>query len=576
MAYQLELTCPATPGSEGYDQSLVTNATRTFIGFERQGTLLVRTSHPEAFRVFVNGAPVSLDGVSGEGWQAANIAGATVNGDNYLQVSCLDQDCGALELRIPYPTLRDDTAAWEHNPSLELLDQIINAEVAAGFSCAQLVVVKDGAVIKRARYGAVNSYEPDGTPIPAAGRTPVTDETLFDMASNTKMYACNMALQKLASEGRLDLTARVRDYLPEFRDQPGASIPGKDELTVTELLQHQAGFPADPSYHNADYDPALHKVMVGSNANAALFTQSRDEALEKIIATPLEYVPGTATRYSDVDYMLLGFIVEAITDMRLDEYVEQEIYAPLGLTHTTFEPLRHGFSKQDCAATELRGNTRDGALGFANVRHDTVQGECHDAKAFHVMGGVSGHAGLFSTASDIAVLEQLLINRGGYGDVRLFDEDTLDRFIKPKDTDPSFGLGWRRKAHDGYTAIFSQVPDTASVGHTGWTGTFTLIDPVNHLGIALLTSRRNTPVLDPAKDPNDFVGCHFLIGRYAIVPTLVYQALHTSEEAADALLADVVRAKRAEIAAGGPYDTAPDRADLAALESVAKNRGVCA
>lgn len=576
MAYQLELTCPATPGAEGYDQSLVTNATRTFIGFERQGTLLVRASHPEAFRVFVNGAPISLDGVSGEGWHAANIASATVNGDNYLQVSCLDQDCGALELRIPCPTLRDDTAAWEHNPSLELLDQIINAEVAAGFSCAQLVVVKDGAAIKRARYGAVNSYEPDGTPIPAAGRTPVTDETLFDMASNTKMYACNMALQKLASEGRLDLTARVRDYLPEFRDQPGASIPGKDELTVTELLQHQAGFPADPSYHNADYDPALHKVIAGSNANAALFTQSRDEALEKIIATPLEYVPGTATRYSDVDYMLLGFIVEAITDMRLDEYVEQEIYAPLGLTHTTFEPLRHGFSKQDCAATELRGNTRDGMLSFANVRHDTVQGECHDAKAFHVMGGVSGHAGLFSTASDIAVLEQLLINRGGYGDVRLFDEDTLDRFIKPKDTDPSFGLGWRRKAHDGYTAIFSQVPDTASVGHTGWTGTFTLIDPVNHLGIALLTSRRNTPVLDPTKDPNDFVGCHFLTGRYAIAPTLIYQALHTSEEAANALLADLIRAKRAEIAAGGLYDTAPDRADLAALESVAKNRGVCA
>lgn len=217
MAYQLELTCPVTPGAEGYDQSLVTNATRTFIGFERQGTLLVRAAHPEAFRVFVNGAPVSLDGVSGEGWHAADIASATVNGDNYLQVSCLDQGCGGLEVRVLYPTLRDDTAAWEHNPSLELLDQIINAEIAAGFSCAQLVVVKDGAVIKRARYGAVNSYEPDGTPIPAAGRTPVTDETLFDMASNTKMYACNMALQKLASEGCLDLTARVRDRSEERR-----------------------------------------------------------------------------------------------------------------------------------------------------------------------------------------------------------------------------------------------------------------------------------------------------------------------------------------------------------------------
>ena len=574
MAYQLELTCPARPGADGYDQSLATNATRTFVGFEGQGELLVRTQAPEAFRVFVNGQAATIDGpAEADGWTRASIAGLTVNGDNYLQVSCLTGTQSTLEVRIPYPTLADDTAPWAHNPSLELLDQIIDAEIDAGFSCGQLVVVKDGAIIKRSSYGATNSYLPDGTPIPTEQRRPVTDETLFDMASNTKMYACNLALQKLASEGRLDLTARVRDYLPAFRDEPDATIPGKDELTITELLQHQAGFPADPSYHNPDYDPQLHKVVAGSNANAALFTQSRDEALEKIIATPLEYAPGTATRYSDVDYMLLGFVAEAITGQRLDDYVCENIYEPLGLTHTTFEPLRHGFSKDDCAATELQGNTRDGSVSFVNARTYTVQGECHDAKAFHVMGGVSGHAGLFSNASDVAVLMQAIINRGGYGNVCLFDEDTLDRFIKPKDTDPTFGLGWRRKAHAGYTSIFSQVPDTASIGHTGWTGTFTLIDPVNHLAIAWLTSRRNTPVLDPARDPNDFVGCHFLAGRYAIVPTLVYQALHSSPEATDALLADLVRAKRAEVAAGGSFDTAPDRADLAALERVAAERG---
>lgn len=575
MAYQLELRCPADPGDRAYDASLVTNATRMFVGFEGQGAIEVRAQHPEAFRVFVNGTPVSLTGEADEtGWASASIAHAAVNGDNYLQVSTLEEEVGTIEVRVPYPTLRDDTATWEANPSLALLDQIIEAEVEAGFSCGQLVVVKDGAIIKRACYGATNSYLPDGTPIPAEQRTPVTNETLFDMASNTKMYACNLALQKLASEGRLDLAARVRDYLPSFRDEPGATIPGKDELTITELLQHQAGFPADPSYHNVDYDPKLHKVVAGSRANATLFTLSRDEALEKIIATPLEYAPGTNTRYSDVDYMLLGFVVEAITGQRLDDYVREQIYEPLGLARTTFEPLKHGFCKEDCAATELNGNTRDGAVSFEGVRRYTVQGECHDAKAYHVMGGVSGHAGLFATASDIAVLEQAIINRGGYGNVRLFDEDTLDRFIKPKDTDPTFGLGWRRKAHEGYTQIFSQVPNTASVGHTGWTGTFTLVDPANHLGIAWLASRRNTPVLDPATDPNDFTGCHFLAGRYAIVPTLVYQALHTSTEAADALLADLVRAKRAEVAADGAFDTAPDRADLAALEGVAAKRGV--
>ena len=159
MACQLELACPAAPESRGYDQSLVTNATRTFIGFERQGSLLVRCEHPEAFRVFVNGMRVPLDGVTADSWHSVSIADATVNDDNYLQVCCLAEGCGTLELRVPYPTLRDDTAAWAGNPSLELLDQIIEAEVEAGFSCAQLVVVKDGAVIKRGHYGAVSSYE---------------------------------------------------------------------------------------------------------------------------------------------------------------------------------------------------------------------------------------------------------------------------------------------------------------------------------------------------------------------------------------------------------------------------------
>lgn len=274
--------------------------------------------------------------------------------------------------------------------------------------------------------------------------------------------------------------------------------------------------------------------------------------------------------------MLLGFIVEAIVGMRLDDYLEPGGLWAARLARTTYaQPLRHGFSKDDCAATELNGNTRDGAVSFANVRRETVQGQCHDAKAFHVMGEVSGHAGLFSSASDIAILEQVVLNHGGYGDVRLFDEDTLNRFIKPKDTDPSYGLGWRRKAHDGYTAVFSQVPDTAAIGHTGWTGTFTLIDPANHLGIALLTSRPQHARPRPRQGPERLCGMplpHRSLRHspHARLPGTSHVRGGSGTPCSRTSCAPSgLRWRR-----GGDFDTAPDRADLAALESVARKRGV--
>lgn len=583
--YQLEFDVPALPGEKGFDQSLATGMARLFVGFERQGSLLVRGRRPEEFRVFVNGLRVALADVHEDGWAELDISALTVNGDNQLQAGWVGaagtaagagaagggQASARLRIRVPYPTLRDDTAAWADDPALVLLDQIIEAEVAAGFPSAQLSVVRNGAVIKRGHYGSLNSYRPDGTPIPASERKAVTDETLYDLASNTKMYACNFALQRLVSEGKVDVDALVSSYLPGFADQPGDVIRGKDALTVRELLEHQAGFPADPSYHNPDYDLTQHKVVPGSRGNARLFTQSRDEALAKIIATPLEYEPGTATRYSDVDYMLLGMIVEAVGGSRLDAYVLEHLYRPLGLEHTTYRPLDHGFARTGCAATELRGNTRDGAVNFPGVRQGTVQGEVHDAKAFHVMGGVSGHAGLFSCASDLSVLQQAIINRGGFGDVRLFDVDTLDRFIKPKDADPTFGLGWRREADGEFSRFLSPLADPAAVGHTGFTGTLGVIDPVQHVAVAMLTNVRNSPVVNPVADPNDFAAQHYLSGRYALAATLAYMAGRATTESCDALLAGLVAAKRAGIEAGELAAEA-DRSDLAALEGALERR----
>ncbi len=123
-------------------------------------------------------------------------------------------------------------------------------------------------------------------------------------------------VEKLVTDGQLDVSKKVQEYIPDFKDQEGDKILGKNDLTVREILEHQAGFPPDPQYHNRNYNPEKPEDPQ-PNANQKLYSQNRDEILQKIIETPLQYVPGTKTAYSDVDYMLLGFIIEKITKIFL-------------------------------------------------------------------------------------------------------------------------------------------------------------------------------------------------------------------------------------------------------------------
>lgn len=568
--YQVEKAFPVLADADGFDDSLITNAAETFFGFEGQGSILVNSKNPASFKAFVNGVELPLDKVKAGSWASIDISGITSNGNNRLQVSCLDDGSTPLEVRIGYPELVDATADYQENDNFKLIDEIIQAEIDNGFTSAQLVVTRNAKIIKEAAYGECNSYAPNVKRI--SGGAKVGANTLYDLASNTKMYCTNYAVQKLVADGKLDVTELVSTYIPEFRDQPGDAIKGKSALTVQEILEHQAGFPADPQYHNLDYSPAEQKTIPGSQANAALFTQNRDEVLSKIIETPLEYVPGTETKYSDVDYMLLGFIVEKVSGQRLDEFFKDAYLEPLGLKHVTFNPLENGFSKDDCAATELNGNTRDGIISFENVRTDTVQGEAHDEKAFYAMGGISGHAGLFANAHDLAILTQITINRGGYGSTRFFDEDTADQFIKPKDSNPSYGLGWRRKASSAYAWAFSRFADAASVGHTGWTGTLTVIDPVENVSVVLLTNAKNSPVLDKEANPNDFVGNHFLTSGYGMPSTISFDASSDNADCNAAKLVDMIRAKANLIKTSADYQTPPDRAELKALMQVAEGR----
>lgn len=390
--------------------------------------------------------------------------------------------------------------------ALKKIDRMIEKDISRGFPGAALIIIKDGMIVKEEAYGYSKIYE-------GAERLKKPEkmkkDTLFDLASNTKMYAVNFALQQLVAEGKIRLEDRVQTYIPEFKDQDSDVIKGKDSLRIVDILHHTAGFPADPQYHN----PKVSKD---------LYSQDRETTIQMISRTPLSYKPGTKNVYSDVDYMLLGAIIEKVSGMRLDEYAENRLYKPLGLTRTMYNPLRNGFSEKDAAATERRGNTREGTIIFPNIRTHTLQGEVHDEKAFYSMDGVSGHAGLFSTTGDLAVLLQTMLNGGSYGQKTLFSKEAATSFLKPSALNPTYGLGWRLNGNDSMEWMFGPFASRSAFGHTGWTGTVTILDPEYNLGIVLLTNKKHTPMV---KGSASFQGDLYQTGKYGSIVTAVYEAM---------------------------------------------------
>lgn len=396
------------------------------------------------------------------------------------------------------------------NPKkLKAVDKYIEEEIEKGFPGAQLVVVKDGKMVLNKAYGYRKKW--DG--LKSLENPPKNStDVLYDLASNSKMYATNFALQKLVYEKKIDVKDLVSKYIKDFKDTPEDKIQGKDKMTLEDLLTHRAGFKPDPEYHNL------------KNAGV-LYSQEKDETIKKILITPLEYEPGSKNVYSDVDYMLLGLVVEQLTGQPLDQYVENEIYRPLGLKNIMFRPLQKGIPKDRIAPTELQGNTRDGVIEFPNIRTKTIEGDVHDEKAYYSMGGVSGHAGLFGTASDVAVLTQVMLNNGEYKNHKFFDEKIVKEFTSPSSTNLTYGLGWRVHGNSNLDWMFSSLAPKEAYGHTGWTGTLTVIDPVNDMSIVLLTNRKHSPVLDNKKNPNKFEGDTFGISTYGPVVQRVYEAL---------------------------------------------------
>ena len=436
---------------------------------------------------------------------------------------------------ILYGTLEE---AGIHQECIDLIEDIITSDIEYGFTSAQISIIRDDKLVYEGAFGNVNSYNLDGSR--KTDSAPVTTDTLYDLASVSKMIGVNYALQKLVTDGEISIDDKISDYLgQEFIDdtifidyEDGSHEPletikkWKGELTIAHLLRHQGGFPPSPKYHNPtinpetfEYDPEIENPLFSS---VSADESAKKATIEAICKTPLMFEPGAKVLYSDVDYMILGLIVEAKTGKDLDTYLKETFCEPMGLTHVTYTPLDHGFTKDDCAATELNGNTRDGYLTFEGIRTETIQGQVHDEMAYYCMGGVSGHAGIFSNATDLAKLGTLMLD-GIYGNLQFFSPEVIAEFTAPKSEDyMNWGLGWWRQGDMQRTSYFGTRSSTRTFGHQGWTGTLLMIDPDKNLVIAILTNKINSPVTDIVKNPNKFNGNWYTTATLGFVPEILY------------------------------------------------------
>ena len=536
------------PDWKGYtDDTLAMNSMLSFLGCPDQGEIWIDVApEVESFSLFVNGVRADTGDV-GPGTWVADIAGAAQNGVNTLQLSNTRPLglTGAVSVYIPYPVvIPGDGALGGIRPeALRLIGDIISSDIRYGFTGAQLAVIRDGRLVVNNAWGKVNSYQKDGAPDTVS--QPVTTQTLYDLASLTKMFSVNYAVQKLLTDGLIDLDAPVTAFLGDdfasdtldvrYYDAPAGAtharqLEWKRALTVRDLLSHRAGFPSSVHYYLEDYDLSLRTAIPG--AVNPCYARDRTETLAALKKTPLLYEPRTRTLYSDIDYMVLTFIVEAVTGQRLDRYMQSVFYEPMGLDNTTFLPLENGFLPDDCAATELNGNTRDGRFSFPGVRTGTLMGQPHDEKAWYCMEGVSGHAGLFSSAEDLARLAFVMLT-GGYGENRFFSRNVMDFFTAPgSPVLGQWGLGWWRQGDDQRPWYYGTMASPSTVGHQGWTGTLAVIDPTRQLVIVYLTNAVNSPVV--ASDLS-FSGGAFTASTLGFVPQILSIGMDGDADVTDQL-----------------------------------------
>lgn len=406
------------------------------------------------------------------------------------------------------------------DPSLAAADSIVAQAIADSLvPGAVLLVARDWEILLEHPYGVAQAMEwqggeeeerPGGSgeeAMPSGGRiydpspepvdspVPMTTGTVFDLASVTKVMATTLAIMVLVDRGDLDLDTPVASHLPAFQ------VPGKSGITPRHLLTHTSGLPQwQPMYYRAS---------------------TPGEALQAVAEMPLQWKAGEGRHYSDLGFMVLGYLVQAVSGRPLHEFLRDEVYGPLGLERTGFLPTLGPFAATSHGNPYEYRMVHDTAFGYRfrgdpegwdGWRTYTLVGEVNDGNAHHAHGGVAGHAGLFSTARDLHLLIRILLDGGapdpgplpapgdpdaeeretgperqrlmGFKGETPISAATIRAFLIP--ALPGQALGW-------------QIPAWAPAGsfsHTGFTGTFVMGVPGRDLVIILLTNRQNFGV-DP-------------------------------------------------------------------------------
>jgi uncharacterized protein YbbC (DUF1343 family)/CubicO group peptidase (beta-lactamase class C family) len=339
------------------------------------------------------------------------------------------------ELRLPVQT--PESAAMD-GEQLRTIDDLVAEGIAAGEmpGCVVLVARRGGIVWLKA-YGN-RQVEPQPVTM--------TTDTVFDLASLTKPVATATSVMKLGDEGRLRLDDRVAKHIPEF----GQS--GKQDVTVYDLLTHQSGL--TPANSLRDFDDGPQRTW------------------ERIFALGVRAEPGTKFSYSDVGYLVLAELVRRVSGQDIHEFSRDRIYQPLGMRETGYLPGEA--LRERAAPTERRGE-------------QWMRGEVHDPRAF-LLGGVAGHAGLFSTAEDLAVYAQMMLDRGRRGEVRVLSERAVAEMTAGYPVpDALRGLGW--DVRSGYSSNRGAGFSPSAFGHGGFTGTAMWIDPQLELIVIFLSNR---------------------------------------------------------------------------------------
>ncbi len=335
---------------------------------------------------------------------------------------------------------------------LNRIDDAVAASIQAGEA--------PGAVVLVARHGKIGYWKAFGMRSLQPEREPMTRDTIFDMASLTKVVATTTAIMLLTQNGMLRIGDRVRRYLPLFTGG------GKENITVRQLLIHYSGLPAD-------FD--LSKPW-----------QGREASLEELWHIATQTPPGKEFRYSDLNFIALGEIVRAISGQSLDAFVQQHLYQPLGMIETTFTPPAAWLGR--IAPTESRNRSEQYLKGSsAASAPQMLRGEVHDPTAWR-MGGVAGHAGLFSSARDLAIYAQMLLDQGSFQGKSLLSPLTVQAMTSPQSPAgaPVRGFGW--DIDTSYSAPRGDL-FSGGFGHTGFTGTSLWIHPPTGTFIIILTNR---------------------------------------------------------------------------------------